>query len=358
MKIRIDNHKSKLSSVIYILVGSIIGISPFISVPIANAAQITGRSVVLSTSVGDASGVTYTLNTAALPTSTAVKSLEIKFCSSLTGACVAPAGFLATSSVLASQPTGLGAASGWTVSAATPGSLRIINAANSTASSGAVAVVWNGVHNPTATNTAFYGVITTYSDSTWTTAIDSGTIALSTSSQIQVALAVDETLTFCTGTSITGEDCSTAAGGIVNLGKGSTTATATGTSVMAASTNGSTGYSVTVNGTTLTSGANTIDALATGGASTVNTKQFGLNLASANTTPAIGSAKTGAGTASAAVNYGTNNTFRFASGEIIASASGPTNANKFTIGYIANISGITPPGSYSTVLTYVATANF
>jgi len=358
MKLRINNNKSKLRSAIYILVGSIIGLSPFISIPIANAAQITGRSVVLSTSVGDASGVTYTLNATALPTTTAVKSLEVKFCSSLTGACASPAGFSTTSSALASQPTGLGAASGWTASTATSGSLRILNAANSTASSGALTVVWSGVHNPTATNTAFYGVITTYSDSAWTTAIDSGSVALSTSSQIQVALTVDETLTFCTGTSITGEDCSTASGSIVNLGKGSTTATATGTSLMAASTNGNTGYSVTVNGTTLASGANTIDALSTGGASMLNTNQFGLNLASANTTPVIGSAKTGAGTASAAVNYGTNNNFRFASGEIIASAAGPTNANKFTIGYIANISGITPPGSYSTVLTYVATANF
>jgi len=357
MKI-IENHKSKLRSIVYVLTASLIGLSPFISISQASAAQITARSVVLSTSVGDTSGVTYTLNTAALPTSTAVKSLEIKFCSSLTGACTTPAGFLASSSTLSSQPTGLGSASGWTVNAATPGSLRILNASNSTVPSGVVTVVWGGVHNPTATNATFYGVITTYSDSAWTTAIDSGTVALSTSAQIQVALTVDETLTFCTGTSITGEDCATVAGNIVNLGKGSTTATATGTSVMAASTNGSTGYSVTVNGTTLTSGSNTIAALSTGGASTVNNQQFGLNLASANTTPVIGSAKTGTGTASAATNYGTNNTFRFATGETVASASGPTNANKFTIGYIANINGITPPGLYSTILTYVATANF
>ena len=95
MKIVKNSHKSKIQSVIYILAVSIVGIASFINIPIVSASQITGRSVVLSTSVGNASGVTYTLNTAALPTTTAVKSLEIKFCSSLIGACTTPAGFSA-----------------------------------------------------------------------------------------------------------------------------------------------------------------------------------------------------------------------------------------------------------------------
>jgi hypothetical protein len=214
------------------------------------------------------------------------------------------------------------------------------------------------VHNPQATNTTFYGTVTTFSDSGWTTPIDAGSIVISTATQIQVALTVSETLTFCTGTSITGQNCGTAAGGLVNLGAGSTVTTASGTSIMAASTNGSTGYSITVVGATLTSGSNTITALANGGASTMNTKQFGLNLASTNTTPVVGAAKTGTGTAIAAANYGINDTFRFATGEVIASAVGPTNANTFTVGYIANIDGLTPAGVYNTNLTYTATANF
>lgn len=329
-----------------------------VGIPKVNAAQITGRSVVLSNSVGDAAGVTYTLTTAALPTTTAVKSAEIKFCASLSGACVTPTGFSASSSTLASQPTGLGSASGWTVNTATAGSLRIVNAANATTSSGAVSIVWNNVHNPTATNTTFYGVITTYSDSAWTTPIDTGSIALSTATQIQVALNVSETLTFCAGTSITGQNCGTISGNLVNLGSGSSIATATGTSVIAASTNGSTGYSVTVNGATLTSGSNTITALSSGGASVIGTKQFGMNLAAANTTPVVGAAKSGTGTGAVAANYNINDTFRFATGDIIASASGPSNANTFTIGYIANIDGLTPAGSYTSNLTYIATANF
>jgi hypothetical protein len=284
--------------------------------------------------------------------------MEIKFCTSLTGSCTTPTNFSSGSSTLASQPTGLGAASGWTVSAATAGSLRILDASNATAPSGAVSVVWNAVHNPQATNTTFYGEITTFSDSGWTTPIDTGTVALSTSTQISVALTVDETLTFCTGTSITGQNCGTAAGSSVDLGKGSSSTTAKGTSILAASTNGNTGYTITVAGLTLMSGTNSITALASGGASTTNTKQFGLNLADANTTPVVGAAKTGSGTGAAETNYGTNDTFRFATGESVAKATGPTNANTFTVSYIANIDGLTPAGIYSTILTYTATANF
>lgn len=356
--IEIQKH-SKLALIRAIVIAIVISALPVMNISKVSAAPIMGRSIGLSSSVGNATGVTYTFGSLALPTTTAVKSVEIKFCVALppTG-CVTPTGFASTASTLASQPSGLGSATGWTNDASVPGSLRIINGTNATVSSGAVSIVWNSVHNPTATNTSFYGIVTTYSAVNFTGLLDTGTVALSTSTTIQVALTVDETLTFCTGTSITGQDCGTISGSVVNLGVGSTTVTAKGTSVLAASTNGSTGYSITVSGTTLMSGTNSIDALATGGASATNTKQFGLNLAVANTTPVVGAAKTGSGTAAAAANYNINDTFRFATGESIAAVAGPTNANTFTVGYIANIDGLTPTGAYTTNLTYTATANF
>jgi hypothetical protein len=192
----------------------------------------------------------------------------------------------------------------------------------------------------------------------FTGALDTGTVAFSTSTQIQVALSVNETLTFCTGTSITGQNCGTASGSSVNLGVASTTSTSTGTSIIAASTNGNTGYTVSVAGTTLTSGLNTITALSGGGASSIGSKQFGFNLANANTTPAVGAARSGSGTATATANYGTNDSFRFLTGDSVISVAGPTNANTFTVGYIANIDGSTPAGVYTSNLTYTATANF
>jgi hypothetical protein len=354
----LTNH-SKFAIIRAVILAIAVSVFPFMNLMQADAAPIMGRSVLLSTSVGDASGVTYTLTTSALPTTgTAVKSAEIKFCTLLTGGCITPPGFTSGSSTLASQPTGLGAAAGWTVNTATAGSLRLLDAANATTPSGAVSIAWNSVHNPTGTNTTFYGEITTFSDSGWATPLDTGTVALSTSVQIQVALTVNEALTFCTGTSITGQNCGTASGSQVALGVATTSSTATGTSIISASTNGNTGYSVAVTGTTLTSGLNTITALASGGASSQGSSQFGFNLADANTTPAVGAAKTGSGTASAPANYGTNNTFRFLTGDTVASVAGPTNANTFTVGYIANIAGLTPAGVYISNLTYTATANF
>lgn len=331
---------------------------PFLQAPFANADTITNRKITLSSSVGNASGVTYTLTSDALPTtSTAVKSVGVQFCTSLTIACSTPSGFLSSSSTLAAQPSGLGAGSGWTVNTSTAGELRIVNASNSTNPSGSVSVQWNNVHNPTATNTTFYAKITTYSDSTWTTAIDTSGVALSTSEQIQVTMDVAEALTFCTGTSITGQNCGTISGSTVNLGNGSTTATASGTSVLAASTNSAHGYAITVNGSTLTSGSNTITALSSNTASSIGTSQFGLNLVS-NSTPSVGSNASGSGTAAAATNYNTADLYRFVSGDTIATAAGPTNANAFTVSYIANISGLTQPGHYVTNLHYDATANF
>lgn len=310
---------------------------------VASAAQISPRSVTIGNSLASAS-TTYSFNFT-VPTTTAVKSADFLACTTASGTCTQPPGFSQASSTLTSQPTGLGATTGWTVSTATAGDLRLSNASNATLSSGSQTVSFSGVVNPSATNSTFFFRITTYSTSTWTTAIDTGTVATSTAGQITVTASVDEALTFTLATAT------------VALGTLSTGSTSSGTSTMTASTNAATGYAITASGTTLTSGSNTITALTSGAASATNTSQFGLNLA-ANTVPSVGTAVSGTGTGTAATGYGTANTFKFNTGDTVASASVATNSNTFTVSYIANISGITPPGAYSTVLTYVATANF
>lgn len=325
-----------------------------------DAATITSRKVTLSNSAGAATGVSYTLSTAALPTTaTAVQSLKIEFCTTASGACSAPSGFSASSSTLASQPSGLGCASGWTVNTADANELRITATCASTPS-GSVSVQWNSVANPTADNTTFYGRITTYSDTAWTTAIDGpSTAALSTAAQVTVSASIDETLTFCV---YTGANCG-AGGTSVNLGTLSTSSTGTGTSKFDAATNGVGGYAVTYSGTTLTSGGNTITAMGTqspNGAATTsstNTEQFGMNLRD-NATPNIGTDLSGSGTGTYGTNYGTVDNFRHFTGDTIATASGATNSNTFTISYIANIGGASESGTYTTVMTFVCTATF
>lgn len=320
------------------------------SFPIANtsAATITGRKITIGSSAASAS-TTYTFTSSALPTTgTAVKSVSIDICDTAVGTCTntgSSAGFSASSAALASQPTGLGSASGWTVTSATQYSLHVSNSANSTNPSGAVSIAWNTVTNPSATNSTFYARVTTYSTGTYTSAIDTGVVALSTAGQITVTAAVNETLSF------------TLSSATVALGTLSTSSTGSGTSSMTASTNASTGYSITVSGNTLTDGSNNIDALASATASSTNNEQFGINLMS-NSTPSVGTAVSGSGSGAPATGYSTANQFKFVSGDTIASAGAPTNSNTFTVSYIANISGVTAPGAYQTVLTYVATANF
>lgn len=311
--------------------------------PTASAAQITNRSVAIGSSVASASTTyTFTFNRVS---ATPIQSVSFQACTTASGTCTTPSGFSVSSSTLPSQPTGLGAASGWTVSTATAGSLRLSNSSNSTAPSTTQTVYFGAVTNPSATNSTYFFRITTYSDASWSTPLDTGTIATSTAGQITVTATVDETLTF------------TLSSATAALGTLTTSGTGSATSTMTASTNAASGYAITVNGTTLTSGSNTITALSSPTASSVNNRQFGLNLV-ANTTPSVGSAVSGSGSGAAASGYNTSDSYKFVTGDTVASASAPTNSNTFTVSYIANIDGSTAAGSYSTVLTYIATANF
>lgn len=354
---------SRFNKVLSILLMLVATFSPLLWGSTAQAAQITGRKVTLSNSAGTASGVQYDLVTAAVPTTgTAIKSVSLTACTTASGACSTPSGFVNSSSTLVSQPSGVGAGSGWTVNTATAGSLRIVNAANATTPSGAVAISWGNVTNPTATNTTYYLRMTTYSDSAWTTPLDTGTIAVSTATQIAVSATVDESLTFCTGTSgITSSSCAGATGSSVSLGTITPSTSGTGTSQIGVTTNAATGYTVTYNGSTLTSGGNTITANgATATTSSVGSEQFGLNLV-ANTSPTtFGSNPAGAGSAAPTTQYNIANSFAFAAGSAtsIVAPTAADNFRLFTVSYLANVAGTTEPGTYTTTLTYVCTALF
>ncbi len=321
----------------------IFGFTFFSLVGTANAAQITTRKLTLGSSVASAS-TTYSFSFV-LPSSTVLQSAEAVICTTASGACTTPGGFGNGSSTLAAQPTNLGDASGWTVNTSTSGKLRLKKTGNVAAPTGTTLMSFGVVTNPSATNATFYARIVTYSDDAWTTPVDSGTVAASTAEQITVTASVDETLTF------------TLTAATVALGTITPSSTGSGTSTMSASTNATGGYAISVNGVTLTSGLNTIAALAANAASSQGTSQFGINL-KANATPSVGSEVSGSGSGTAAANYNTADSYRFVTGETVASASGPSNSNTFTTSYIANVGGAQAAGSYSTTLTYIATATF
>ena len=308
------------------------------------AGPITAKSVVIGSSIASAS-TTYDF-TFTVPSATVLQSVEFEACTTASGACSAPAGFDASSAVLDSQPTNLGDATGWATTESTAGALRLNKTGNSAAPTGSQSVVFNTVTNPSATNATFYLRITTYTGDDYATgAVDAGNVATSTAGLVTVDALVDESLTFTLGDQN------------VDLGTLTNATTGSGTSTMVASTNAQGGYTIDVNGTTLTSGSDTITALAAQTASTQDTEQFGINL-KANTTPSVGSEVSGSGSGAASASYGTADQFRFASGETVASTGSPTNSNTFTVSYIANIAGVTEPGAYQALLNYVMTANF
>jgi hypothetical protein len=139
---------------------------------------------------------------------------------------------------------------------------------------------------------------------------------------------------------------------------------------LAASTNAGSGYAITVNGATLTSGANTIPALTSAAAAAVGNGQFGINLmanTTASSTPAVGTAVTPAANGTTfkgqpLAGYNTADTFKFNDGDSIANSAdggaGPTNAQIFTVSYIVNVTGSQTAGTYTTTLTYICTATY
>jgi hypothetical protein len=324
----------------------------------ASAALITSRTLTLSTSsaAAGAATTTYTL-TFTLPSATVLQSFDIEVCETASDTCTTPTGFDSTSSTI-DQPTNLGDPTGWTVDAATAGKLRLTNGSNVAAPSSSQTVVFNNVQNPTTANESFFGRMTSYSDDSYTTAIDSGVVAASTTEDISLTGTVDETLVFQTGTSGT---CGALTGASVDFGTFSSALTSTGTSLMCASTNGVTGYAITINGSTLTcltcASTPTIAALASQAASAVDTAQYGINLKN-NATPVIGAEVIGGGSALATVNYATADQYRFVSGDSVSAVAEATDSNLFTVSYIVNIPGAQPAGIYTSTMTFIATATF
>ena len=122
---------------------------------------------------------------------------------------------------------------------------------------------------------------------------------------------------------------------------------------MTVATNGSTGYEITYLGATLTNQNNdTIDPATIVGDEdgTPDTEQF-----------AIGFTTNGNATIAAAYNQVSPNfnySFVANTETPFVSEAVPTTTETISAFYLANISGVTPAGTYRTEITYVATANF
>jgi len=132
---------------------------------------------------------------------------------------------------------------------------------------------------------------------------------------------------------------------------GNGTDTNTSGNSLAVSTNATYGYTISVKGATLTSGANTIAAIgASPAALAIGTSQFGIAVDDSGTGAALAPYILASGFGYAATASTTSN--------IVSVSVGNGVTESYGIYYIANIAPSTPPGNYSTVLTYVVTANY
>ena len=343
---------------------------------VVQAAQITTRSLVLQAGASDGGskpgGVVTHDFSLTVPTTASVGSIQFLYCTTAAGSCTTPTGLSTTAATLGTQ-TG---AAGFTLTATTNGSPYITRSASSIAGSTALTYQLLSVTNPTATNVSFFVRISTFlSTNTSGSPIDTGSVAASTATPIVLTGTMPESLVFCTGATVgtTGgvPDCATATAGAVAFNQlFSPTDTATATSQMAASTNAGSGYVITVNGATLTSGSNTVTGISAVSTGLRGSSQFGLNL-KANTittsTPAVGAEVVPAANGTnykgqSIAGYNTVDNFKFVTGNIVANSAnggaGATDAQIFTATYIVNVSGSQPAGTYTTTLTYICTPTF
>lgn len=119
------------------------------------------------------------------------------------------------------------------------------------------------------------------------------------------------------------------------------------------------GYAVQIEGSPPSYGGHVITAMATNGTSSPGTNQFGINLV-ANTSPVVGANPNNGqfGQGLAATNYNTPNSFRYVSGETIATAPKSSGLTIYTISYLVNIASLMPGGQYVSNQQIVCTATY
>lgn len=188
------------------------------------------------------------------------------------------------------------------------------------------------------------------------TMADTGTIAepVLSNSTVTVTATVAPTITFSlSGNSIGFGTLSSSVARYATadgLGSGSDTSAHTA----AVSTNAPSGFSLSFIGDTLRSGSNSISAIGTTAqASNPGNPQFG-----------IYATESGGSNVSVSSRYNDNATPKFAYGaststaDTLGSGTSNTATATFAIHYIANISGATVAGTYTTNINYIATGNF
>src|SRR5882762_9226853 len=206
---QIHNHKRyeiRLVSIWFQLAALLTGVlAPFlVFIGSASAAQLTTRSVTIGTSKASATTTfTYGFTT---PATTNIGSIQFQACTTPLGTCTSPGGTVNMN--VGATTLGTGWTGGGAFTRDGTGANNCTSAANvlctarasaQSETAGARTISASSQVNPTAV-ASYYIRMTTYSDTTWTTAVDTGTVAYAITSQLTVNARVQEVLNFCVGT--------------------------------------------------------------------------------------------------------------------------------------------------------------
>lgn len=323
------------------------------TVPHAQAAQVTSRSVTIGSSLPGATTThRFAFNLASAGT---LGSVEFEYCTNnpfVDTACDAPVGFSAAGAVLQAQA----GETGFTIGSASTANKIVLTRIPVANAAIPVAYTFGNIVNQSGNNAPSYVRISTYAtDDATGPFTDDGAVAYTTTSAITVRGYVPPYLTFCVGVTVA-TNCSATFGNKLNFGELVTFSPRAVSSQFAVATNDPTGYTTFVSGPTMTSGNNIIPGLGAPSGSQPGTSQFGMNLR-ANSNPAVGSEPTGPGTGIISANFNNPNQFYFNNQALVQSPI-PSDFNAFTVSYLVNVSRDQQPGVYVTTMTYIASAAF
>lgn len=328
----------------------VLGVRPLIFH--ASAATLQNRRLLASSSiVDDTASYDFSFK---LKTAGTLGSIRFMFCEGSplpTEPCPSPVGFDASAATFDNQfgVTGFGMSTTTNEILLTRSPLAV--------GATSVAYRFGNITNPSATGSYFVRIFTYASGNGTGAYTDYGGLAYDMTELVNISTTVPPYLLFCMGVVITGYDCSTASGDYVNFGELSKTQAKSATTQLLVATNAGSGYSVTVNGTTMLSGVNSIPAITATDVSRPGTSQFGINLRK-NTDPSVGSNPAGPGTGTVTGSYNIPNRYHFVSGEQIASSPNAEAYRKYTVSYLVNVANGQQPGVYVSTLTYITNASF
>ena len=317
--------------------------------------RFTNRSLYINSAVPGAT-TSYTVSFQ-YTTPTSIGSLKLQACLDPIpyDPCVPPTGINLSNADLASQV----GETGYSISSASSNQLILSRTPSVVVPDTQSTYVFNNIVNPTDTSQSFSIRLSDYASTDASGSIvDLGSILSEITNSITIQSQVPPMLIFCTGQQVSADCTTTTGNNYQNLGNLDPSQTLTTESQMAAGTNASSGYVITVNGNPMESGNYVINPLATPTASKPGTNQFGINLV-ANTNPTVGSDPEYFDTGSAvANNYDQPNLYTYNDGDAVAGAPHVSLISRYTISYIVNSSTDLHPGIYSTTLTYICTGKF